>query len=191
MWGGSRQYSGFYFDLYLYLKRIQSISNGLSVGCSKLKNQNRRNRLKFMVWRTWSRMCCSFDRVIQEQWWSFMSWNWFSPRLSTPFHKNTYTMECGKVVHSSPKETHVFEGYISFGEECISVNLTSFIIDKIDMTLHQGQWPRITRKNGWIKPAFLLGKSVVTPGYTLLDWIWLWADINRNCNIFFILFTKI
>ena len=33
--------------------------------------------------------------------------------------------------------------------------------DKIDMTLCQGQWPRINRKNGWIKPVFLLGKSVV------------------------------
>ena len=32
--------------------------------------------------------------------------------------------------------------------------------DKIDMTLGQGQWPRINRKNWWIKPAFLLVKSV-------------------------------
>ena len=63
------------------------------------------------------------------------------------------------LIHSSPKQTQVLRGCISFGEDCISVNLTS-CIDKIDMTLGQGQWPRINRNNGWIKPVFLLGKSV-------------------------------
>ena len=26
---------------------------------------------------SYQRMCCSFDRVIQEKWCSFMCWNWF------------------------------------------------------------------------------------------------------------------
>ena len=51
--------------------------------------------------------------------------------------------------------------------------------DKIDITLHckrfsflsvgQGQWPRINRKNGCIKPAFPLGKSVLLNGITMLN----------------------
>ena len=60
------------------------------------------------------------------------------------------------ILHSSSKETQVIEGCISLGEECILVNLTL----RIDMILGQTQWPRDSRKNGWIKPAFLLVKSV-------------------------------
>ncbi len=35
-------------------------------------------------------------------------------------------------------------------------------ISEPDMTVGQGHLPRINRKNGWIKPVFLLGKSVLT-----------------------------
>ena len=43
------------------------------------------------------------------------------------------------VLHSSSKETQVFEGCIFWGQDCISVNLTSGIIYISDMTLEQGQ----------------------------------------------------
>ncbi len=34
----------------------------------------------------------------------------------------------GRHVHSSPKETQVFQSCISFGEDCMSLNLESYII---------------------------------------------------------------
>ena len=61
------------------------------------------------------------------------------------------------LIHSLPKETHLFWSCFSFGEECIPMNLGSYTIIK---TLCQGQWPRGTRKNGHIKVSFLLEKSV-------------------------------
>ena len=42
---------------------------------------------------------------------------------------------CIPQVHSSPKETQVLEGCISFGEECISVNLTVSIGKKDRLNL--------------------------------------------------------
>ncbi len=36
-----------------------------------------------------------------------------------------FNQEEAQVLHFSPKETQVLEGCISFGEECVSVNLTS------------------------------------------------------------------
>ena len=53
---------------------------------------------------------------------------------------------------------HFFWGRVYISEPDIKLLLRPF--DKIDMTPRQGQWPRINRINGWIKPAFLLVKSV-------------------------------
>ncbi len=54
--------------------------------------------------------------------------------------------------------------------------------DKIDMTLGHGQWPRINRKNGWIKPAFLLGKSVCDSCVVLRDFTAL-SMSEQKCEV--------
>ena len=87
-----------------------------------------------------------------------------------------YSLQCKSILHSSPKETQLFWGCLSFGEECRSVNFRPNFINtillvfckllsrpfhKIDMTLGQGHKASGTRKNGQIKVAFLLGKSVI------------------------------
>ncbi len=56
-------------------------------------------------------------------------------------------------VHSSPNVLHM---------KIIHLPGThTSLIDKIDMTLGQGQWPRVTGRTGQIQCALLLEKSVV------------------------------
>ena len=84
--------------------------------------------------------------------------------MLSQFSWNMLDHQKGCPLHSFRKETQHFWSCISFGEECMPVNMGSLLprpFNKIIKTLCHGQWPRGTEENGQIKVAFLFKKSVV------------------------------